>query len=1418
MKVAIRSGTRTVDAAIRCLMALALVASLSLISHGEKAHADTGAANLTVGDSIYYAGWGTTKMWCGDALAFCGQPSKHTPPSGEYVKHDVMTGAADSSQIVREQILATLYYGIGAPGFDASLWPSTWYDGTPMTEERYIVCSHIMLSDFYTLDFRAAVYGCSQQFVDWARNNITGINDDGITQVPNFKNTVRHRMTVNKAPAGFTAFTLITGTGNQNIISFEVGQDVSVFKRSGNPGITVGNSCYSLDGTEYSFFRDGTEFVGTIQLDAAGATKVPLKLSPGTYMYKETATGPGYKKDKAEHWFDVTDSDVMLQVVDYPDHDPVGMLLGKYDSGLKYNGAGNLPQGAATLSGAKFKAMFYGGYFDTAEAAKESGTLLKTWIVQSDEDGFSYLSDDYKVSGDAWFLDGNTPTLPLGTLVCFEIEAPEGYNLDDGKGGPPEVFVRQITQNGPTGSAISTYNSPRVPDSVKRGDYRLEKVLYTNMDPSDQQMTKIAVPGIEFFFTLVDEGPNHGQTVDSETGREWRIETDENGYADTVGLREGNGKTVTGGLPFGTYRVHENIPKAVSDRVMAEYGIKILPVKDWYITISEEGQFDPIQIVEDNQPQTPIKIIKKDAGTGKVIPGPATFRIYDSKGQLVTHTSHYPHETVMEEWTTLNGMLTLPMRLPGGTYSLVEVSSPEGYVLSPEPIEFTVVDYRDWDDPLVIEVDNEPIRANLEIVKTDESTGDPVPGAEYSVKAVRDVVTGDGTVRYKAQEIIASGLLTDAQGLALVEGIYPGLYAVYESKSPERMALDTVEYEIEAVPLEQDVAVVEVRCVLSDKPTTAKVRKIDAVTGEPIAGAEFRIWEESADPVARFDVDSLLPSVAEAIAETHGASNVRANHPDDVTAEFSNARAGDTIGFHMSGIVEGKVMDFAVEAAFNDDFSIAVSFGEEICTVEPLLTKDEEAFDQSFVSGDDGWIAASYLPHGKTLKLVETKAAPGYILPEDIQPVTFEVDDQGLIDGLPTWEYEVTNGTTTIEVSKLDTVGRNHVEGALLQVIDDEGAVVDEWTSDGTAHIIEGLVPGRTYVLAELLAPAEYELSEKVEFVVEASTEPQYVVMYDEPIKVAVEIDKRQTIADDEGGFAYTLDYRSVTSTWADELTVTDPLDCVQRGLGLLESLTTPVCFEDWDGRMAVWYQTNMNDKEDATEAGKHSAMDANPDNPHNPERQRQADFTGWLFWGEASTISAETFYTADLDLAEGEYVTAVRFEHGRVEAGFATRTSMWDREDLKIDADIMEELEAVHSDVFALADAVGPTKSSDQEATHYAPAVLKMRAVSEDFFGGDAELENKAHVGIWRNVVLKDQDEDKVSQRAEPVESESPETPESPQDGKMPKTGDVIIGWLPWIALATVLATAAGVTAGWRRMRNGEHDEKIEEEEEEKI
>ena len=1413
MSVTIRSGTCKDGIALRLLMAFLLAVSLLVVpSHAtlEKAHASTDTADLAVGDPVYYAGWGTTKMWCGEATAFCGQPSKATPPSGTYETHDVMTGAADSSEIIREQILSTLYYGVGGPGFDASLWPSAWYDGSPMNEERYIVCSHIMLTDFYTLDFRAAVYGCSQQFVDWARNNITGIEDDGSTQVPNFGNTVRHRMTVNKAPAGFEAFTLVTGSGSQNIISFKTGHDVTVVKTSGNPSISNGNACYSFEGTTYDFFRDGTTYVGSVELDASGCSKAPLKLNAGRYMYKEVAAGPGYKKDNAEHWFEVADSDVELKAVNYPDNDPVGMLLGKYDGGLKYNGAGNLPQGSASLSMGKFQAKFYGGFFDTAEEAERSGTLLKTWVVATDEDGFTYLSDEYKVSGDSWYYDGSAPTLPLGTLVCVEVESPDGYNLDDGRGGAPQVFVRQITQDGPTGSAVSTYNSPKIPDSVKRGDYQLEKILYTNLDPENQQMTKIPVQGVEFFFTLVDEGgPNDGQTVDSETGREWRIETDENGHADTTGLRAGNGKTVTGGLVYGTFRVHENIPKAVSDRVKAEYGVDMLPVDDWYITISEEGQFDPVQIVENVQPQTPLKIVKKDSTTGKVIPDSAAFQIFDAAGELVTYTSHYPEETVLSEWTTLNGALTLPMMLAGGDYTLVELRSPNGYVLSSEPVRFTVDEHRTWDNPIVIEVENEPVRANLEIVKKNAVDAQPVAGAEYTLRAVADVVTGDGTVRFEAGEIVASGLTTDADGRIVVEDLFPGLFTVYETKSPEGMALDTSEHEVEIVSQGQDVPIVEVRLDLADEPTTIKIKKVDEVSGEAVEGAEFRIWEDGADPTESYDLEGIIEAATTSLEGKQVASGISANDGEATAERFMAAKTDDIESFHMSGWdTEGKAIPFALQAKFCADHTVEITWdGKPLCSVEPSLMKDDSAFDVYCRSDEDGWIVLDRLPHGKTLHVVETEAAPGYVLPEGIEPESFTIDDQGLIEGQPVWCLEASNGKTTIEVSKLDTTGRHEIEGAHLQVVDDQGNVIDEWVSDGTSHAIEGLTPGATYTLAEQMAPAEFELAESVEFTVEATTETQHVVMYDAPIELSVEIDKRQTLAKEDGGFAYTLDYRSTSSTWADELTVTDRLECAQEGLARLTALTTPVCFEDWDGKVSVWYQTNSDEENSGEDFLAHNAAANDPDNPRNPDRSRQADYDGWMYWGEASTLSAKTFEVVDLDLASGEYVTAVRFEHGRVEEGFATRLGSWDREDLKHERDNLTEQPREYDEIFSLSDAVGPTKTEDGSQVHYAPAILSMQVVSDEYFDGNCDLRNAADVGIWRNVTLHDDDRDKVMQERD---SEIPESPESPT---MPKTGDAIAAWLPYLALAVVVATAVGITAGWRKLRKSERLEQEREE-----
>lgn len=72
------------------------------------------------------------------------------------------------------------------------------------------------------------------------------------------------------------------------------------------------------------------------------------------------------------------------------------------------------------------------------------------------------------------------------------------------------------------------------------------------------------------------------------------------------------------------------------------------------------------------------------------------------------------------------------------------------------------------------------------------------------------------------------------------------------------------------------------------------------------------------------------------------------------------------------------------------------------------------------------------------------------------------------------------------------------------------------------------------------------------------------------PPTISGEVDKRETLMSEEGAFDYTVDYRSTSSTWVDEFTMADTLDCAEDGYALLTGITTPVSFEDYDGMMNV--------------------------------------------------------------------------------------------------------------------------------------------------------------------------------------------------------------------------------------------------------
>lgn len=332
------------------------------------------------------------------------------------------------------------------------------------------------------------------------------------------------------------------------------------------------------------------------------------------------------------------------------------------------------------------------------------------------------------------------------------------------------------------------------------------------------------------------------------------------------------------------------------------------------------------------------------------------------------------------------------------------------------------------------------------------------------------------------------------------------------------------------------------------------------------------------------------------------------------------------------------------------------------------------------------------------------------------------------------------------------------------------------------------------------------------------------------PLSISGEVDKRETFLNEAGSFDYTIDYRSTSSTWVDEFTMTDAITCAEDGYAHLTGIATPVSFEDYDGMMNVWYRTNFDQEkeqekaaseedgkmdktggnsaarksksksdgigEDSSEASSGSdeqpnACTGNPYNPDNPTNKRIHDFSGWRIWKQdVSTLESQELAVNDLSLEQGEFVIAVAFEHGRVEEGFGTNAQdakEWERPERYENVDLSDL--PVNRASFNLKEAAGPTRSEEDSIIAYAPAILHMQATEETLSGDTVDLWNVANIDTHRNLELHDEDRDSVVQSTNLVETavESVAT-------KLPKTND---GSAPVpLLVALALATAFGLLA----------------------
>lgn len=877
----------------------------------------------------------------------------------------------------------------------------------------------------------------------------------------------------------------------------DFGGFVSLTKTSSNDALSKGLNTYSVAKAEYGVYSDAACKNLVTKLTCNEQGKVTSeKILGGSYYVKEITSPKGYAYNNTVYPLTIKSGETTsLAVQDAPMANPITLAAQKRDSET----SSDVPQGSATLAGAQFTLKYYDGYYSTAAAAEASGNPVRTWVIKTDDKGNAHLDNSHKVSGDDFYYNkAGDVVIPLGTVTVVESKSPIGYHLDNGEGGSPKVNVIQINPLNETQEKILQYTTAQSPNSVIRGGVSVMKFIEKDTDELLQPDVKNPAEGVRFNIVNTSKSPvkrsdgtmaKNGEVVLS-------ITTDSEGYA----------ATPSNALPYGTYRIEEDKGSTPSGYTS---------IDPFEVVVSEQGKMYRFTI-ENKMTLSAVKITKIDSETKQQIPARVTFQLLDENKKVVTFTTYYPEEETHDTFTSSeDGTLTFPERLSAGKYYLKEITAPEGYALSDELLPFSVTKDATWDKPLELTFENTPIKGYLEIVKTDSSDGNAVEGAEFSVKALADIVTGDGTVRVHEGEIVASGLVTDKNGKARIENLYLGLYVVYEAKAPEGYALDTIEHQVEIVSKGQEVPIVQFQVELENEPTTIIVCKTDDLSGEPLEGALFKVWEKGTDAVACFDWKQLEVRLEDELRALYPAlDSISINDREKWDEIVVQTDSGDTIELRITAsfrtfqseiaegddgnILEGELThstySFTIECM--NDFSLKVLLhDEEFFSVEPYWEIDEDAFVVEQTTDDEGLISVSHLPHG-TYAVQEIEAPAGYFLSSE-DPVEVIVDEQGQIQGQASYRVEKTNEYTQVEISKRDITDDEELPGAELRVKDDEGNVVAEWASEEEPHMIEMLEPG-TYILEETLAPQGYLVAESITFEVLATGEIQSVVMYDD--------------------------------------------------------------------------------------------------------------------------------------------------------------------------------------------------------------------------------------------------------------------------------------------------------------------------------
>ena len=463
----------------------------------------------------------------------------------------------------------------------------------------------------------------------------------------------------------------------------------------------------------------------------------------------------------------------------------------------------------------------------------------------------------------------------------------------------------------------------------------------------------------------------------------------------------------------------------------------------------------------ENIPLSALVVWKYDSVTGEAVSN-AVFQV-----KYLTGTSGTGGTVIGTYKTSANGSFTVT-GLKEGTYIVEELSSDSGHVIDSAPQTAYISGKQQ--DVVQLYFGNSP-KGSLLVKKIDSATHKPLSNVEFMVTTADGTVVGDANGKY----------VTDSAGTFTITDITPGTtLVVKETRARDGYLLDDAP-QTATIKAGQTVTL-EFRNQPQGSLIINKLSSADKKT--PLEGVLFQITYSdgsfvdngalSSKGLYRTDKNGqiILSGITGTVVVTE-VETIKGYRIDDASrSQTIEVRANDTQQLWFYNAPTSRILLHKVDKAT----------GKGIYGAVFLLYDSNHNPIGEYVTDQDGYIYADEGLADGRYYLREIKAATGYVLDPELKTIYVRYGSTTEIE----WSNTAECGQIQIIKKSADDNATNGLpagtllEGAVFEIYDKAGNVVDTIKSDRNGRAVSKTLPLSRYTVREIKAPANYSINPTV--------------------------------------------------------------------------------------------------------------------------------------------------------------------------------------------------------------------------------------------------------------------------------------------------------------------------------------------------